>query len=43
VRVAKAVGVGRAKLTLSMPNWGSEAIAPGTVEIPVEDAKPKDR
>jgi len=42
VRVAREFKGGRARLTLSMASWGNEPIAPATVEVPVEDAKPTD-
>jgi len=43
VRVAREFKGGRARLMLSMANWGDEPIAPATVEMTVEDAKPTNK
>jgi len=38
VRVPDNAGNGSAKVTLSMPNWKENPVAPLTLDIPIQDA-----
>jgi hypothetical protein len=43
VRVPEAVGKGKAKITLSFPDWKegqTNKVTPATLEVPVAEAKP---
>ncbi len=44
MRVPKAAGKGKAKVTLSFPDWKEGKVAPVTVNIPIlEGKRTKDR
>jgi hypothetical protein len=41
VRVPKKAGKGKAKVTLSFPDWPEGHVAPATFEVPVVDPELK--
>jgi hypothetical protein len=41
VRVPSEAGKGKAKVTLSFPDWKDAEVAPATYEVPVIDPEPK--
>jgi hypothetical protein len=41
VRVPEEAGLGKAKITLSFPDWKEGRVAPATYEVTVVDAEPK--
>jgi hypothetical protein len=42
VGVPSEAGNGKAKLTLSFPDWREGKVAPATFEVPITDAKKED-
>jgi hypothetical protein len=40
VRVPDAAGKGKAKVTLSFPNWKEGKVAPATVDVPIAESNP---
>lgn len=41
MRVPSEAGKGKAKVTLSFPDWKDGRVAPATYEVPVVDPEPK--
>lgn len=41
VRVPEEAASGKAKITVSFPDWGKDHVAPATFEIPVLEPEPK--
>jgi hypothetical protein len=42
VRVPSEAGNGKAKITLTFPDWKESKVAPATFEVPIVDAKKAD-
>ena len=40
VRVPEDIGVGKAKMTISFPDWKGAKVTAMTVEVPVKDPEP---
>jgi hypothetical protein len=40
VRVPEEAGTGKARVTLSFPDWKEGQVAPATFELPIADAQP---
>jgi hypothetical protein len=40
VRVPEEVGVGKAKVTISFPDWKGAKVAAMSLEVPVKDSEP---
>ena len=40
VRVPEEAGIGKAKVTISFPDWKGAKVAAMTVEVPVKDPEP---
>jgi hypothetical protein len=39
VGVPSEAGIGKAKITISFPDWQEDTVTPATFEVPIVDAK----
>jgi hypothetical protein len=40
VRVPEEAGEGKAKVTLSFPDWEGAKVAPATIDVPIQSPEP---